>query len=66
MKREYDFSRGERGKFYYPDARLNTPIYLDKEILTYLGERAKAKGVEISELINDILRKDIDLFEAVK
>ena len=25
MKREYDFSRGERGKFYCRDAKLNLP-----------------------------------------
>lgn len=66
MKAEYDFSKGERGKFYRPDAKFNVPIYLDKDILTYLTEKAKAKGVEVSQLINDILRKDIDLFEAVK
>ena len=64
MKKEYDFSKGERGKFYRPDAKLNLPIYLDKDILTYLTEKAKTKGVEVSQLINDILRKDIDLFEA--
>ena len=25
MRREYDFSKGERGKFYRPDAKLNLP-----------------------------------------
>jgi hypothetical protein len=29
MKKEYDFSKGERGKFYRPDAQLNLPIYLE-------------------------------------
>ncbi len=66
MKREYDFPKGERGKFYRPDAKFNIPIYLDKDILTYLTEKARAKGVEVSQLINEILRKDIDLVEAVK
>lgn len=66
MKREYDFSKAERGKFYRPGAKLNLPIYLDEEVFTYLSERAQSKGVEVSQLINDILRKDIALFEAVK
>jgi hypothetical protein len=66
MKREYDFSQGERGKFYRPDAEFNLPIYLDKDVLTFLSEKAKSKGVEVSQLINDILRKDIDLFEALE
>ncbi len=66
MKREYDFSKGERGKFYQADAIFNTPIYLDKEVLVYLNEKARSKGVEVSQLINEILRKDIDLIETVK
>lgn len=66
MKPEYDFSKGERGKFYRPDAKLNIPVYLDKEILACLSERAKSKGVEVAQLVNEILRKDIELFEAVK
>jgi len=28
MKEEYDFSNGERGKFYHKDATFNLPIYL--------------------------------------
>ena len=66
MKREYDFSKGERGKFYRQDAKFNLPIYLDKDVLTFLSKRATSKGVEISQLINDILRKDIDLFEVLE
>jgi hypothetical protein len=27
MKKEYDFSKGERGKFYRPDIQLNLPVY---------------------------------------
>ncbi|HTG37084.1 MAG: hypothetical protein ABIS20_16385 [Thermoanaerobaculia bacterium] len=66
MKREYDFSKGERGKFYRQDAKFNLPIYLDKDVLTFLSKRATSKGVEVSQLINDILRKDIDLFEVLE
>lgn len=66
MKDEYDFSKGERGKFYRPDARLNLPIYLEEEVLGYLSERARAKGVEVGRLVNDILKREIDLIEAVK
>jgi len=66
MKKEYDFTKGERGKFYRPDATFNIPIYLDQEVLAYLSERASSKGVAVSQLINDILRRDIDLIEAMK
>lgn len=31
MKTEYDFSKGERGKFYNPKAVFNLPIYSEKD-----------------------------------
>ena len=66
MKQEYAFSKGERGKFFRENARLNLPIYLDEEVQSYLQERAKSKGVEVSQLVNEMLRQDIKLIEAVK
>ena len=32
MKRNYDFSKGERGRFYHPDAELSIPIYLEPDV----------------------------------
>ena len=40
MKPEYDFSKGERGKFFRPNAELRLPIYLNADIQAYLAERA--------------------------
>lgn len=66
MKEEYDFSKGERGKFFREDAKLNLPVYLDDEIQSYLQERARSKGVEVAQLVNEMLKQDIKLIEAVK
>lgn len=66
MKDEYDFSKGERGKFYRPGTTLNLPVYLDADVLDYLSARAEAKGVEVNDMANDLLRKDIDLIEGIK
>ncbi|MES9858999.1 MAG: hypothetical protein ABW166_20715 [Sedimenticola sp.] len=66
MKQEYDFSEGERGKFYRKNAKLNLPVYLDEEVQSYLQERARSKGVEVAQLVNEMLRQDIKLIEAVK
>lgn len=63
MKEEYDFSKGARGKFYKPDTQLNVPVYLDADVSEYLSRRAKAKGVEVNAIVNDMLRKDIELIE---
>ena len=66
MKREYDFSNAERGKFYRSGAKLNLPIYLDDEVLGYLSERAQSKGLDLNQLVNQILRKEIELVEALR
>ena len=65
MKEEYDFSNAERGKFYRPDAQLNIPVYLDQDIEDWFTEKAKAKGVDLQSLVNDLLRKDISLIHEV-
>ena len=54
MREEYDFSKGERGKFYNPNATINLPVYLDTEVLDYFSARAKAKGVELNTMVNDL------------
>lgn len=66
MKDEYDFSNAERGKFYRRDAQLIPPVHLDPEVLSYLAARAEARGTSLSTLVNDLLRKDIELIEAAK
>ena len=65
MNPEYDFSRGERGKFFDPQARHLLPIYLNEDIQQYLLEKAASKGVPLSDLVNELLRRDIDLAEAL-
>jgi len=66
MKEEYDFSKGVRGKFYRPGAKLTLPVYLEEEVQRYLAQRAAQRGVELSELVNDLLRKDIEHIESGK
>ena len=63
---EIDFSRGVRGKFYRPDATLNLPVYLDSDVQAYLAAVAAKKGVPLSELANDLLKKEIAIIESVK
>jgi hypothetical protein len=43
MKKEYDFSKGERGKFYHPDIELNLPVYLDPDVAEFLRKLAEKK-----------------------
>lgn len=61
VKNEYDFSKAQRGKFYRADSILGPPIHLEPEVLAYLTARAEARGVSLSELVNTLLKKDIEL-----
>ena len=66
MNANYDFSKGVRGKYYRPDAIFRLPVYLDAKVQTYLAAQAQAKGVELSDLVNDVLKREIGIIEAVK
>ena len=66
MKDHYDFSKGVRGKFYRPSAVFRLPVYLDEKVESYLAAKADAKGVELSDLVNDLLKREIEIIEAVK
>jgi cytidylate kinase len=63
MKREYDFSKGVRGKFYRKGAELRLPIYLDAKLQRKLERLAQKKGNDVSEVVNQLLRKDVDFLE---
>jgi hypothetical protein len=66
MPAEIDFSRGTRGRFHRPNARLNLPVYLDADVQRYLAAIAAKKGVPLSELANELLKKEIAILETVK
>jgi hypothetical protein len=39
MKKQYDFSKAEQGKFYRPVEELEIPIYLEKEVKNFFEGR---------------------------
>jgi len=66
MKPEYDFSKAERGKFYRAGAEIRLPVYLDAAVGKYLAERAEDKGVSLDELVNGLLKREIQIIESAK
>ncbi len=64
MKAEYDFSKGELGKFFRPDAEIRLPVYLNPSVQTYLAERAAQKGVPLGEMVNSLLEQEIKIIES--
>ena len=65
MKKEYDFSKGERGKFYKPDLELYLPIYLEQDTMETLLKFSEEKGVEVETIIKDWINKDISIVKTV-
>ncbi len=59
MKREYDFSKGERGKFFRPDLELSIPIYLEPQVAEAVREHARNRKTNIGALVNEWMRKSI-------
>ena len=42
------------------------PIYLDAEVQSYLAERAAEKGMDLGEMVNGLLKREIQIIESVK
>jgi len=65
MKKEYDFSKAEQGKFYRPQTDLEIPVYLDKKIKSFFIKRASDRNLEFDKVINTILKKEMDLLQKI-
>jgi hypothetical protein len=65
MKDEYDFSRAEQGKFYQPLNELQVPIYLDRDVAEYFAVQRCINPERLSVLVNDLLRKNIEIANRV-
>jgi hypothetical protein len=66
MKAEYDFSKGERGKFYHPDAAFSFPVYLEPDVSDFMNQLADESDVDIQELVNQWLRVNIQLVQSLQ
>lgn len=66
MKKEYDFSKGVRGKFFRPDVKMNLPVYLDSDVLSFVEKIASNSRSDISAVVNRLLKSDMQLIEAAK
>ncbi|HIP30018.1 MAG TPA: hypothetical protein EYG93_05840 [Sulfurospirillum arcachonense] len=63
MKKEYDFTDAEQGKFYRPIEKLDIPIYLDDENKTFFMKNIKEKASDFSlnKIINSLIKQDIEI-----
>ena len=62
---EYDFDYGKSMANRFA-GQGKAAVTLDDEVFAYLQARADEKGRKLSELVNDLLKREIDLVESVK
>jgi hypothetical protein len=65
MKKECDFSKGTRGKFYRRNVTLKLPIYLDSGNLSFVEKIAKRKKKDVNSVVNELIKTEKALVKAI-
>ncbi len=64
---EIDFSKGVRGLHKIPaEAKVFLPASIERGVWEYLSGKAEQKSVEQSELLSEVLRRDIEINDVPK
>ena len=67
MPEEVDFGKGVRGLHHIPsNAKVFLPASIEQSVWQYFSAKAQQKGVDFSELLTDVLKRDIEISEALK
>ncbi len=66
MQAEIDFSKGVRGLHHIPpDAKVFVPTSIERVVWEYFSGKAEQRGVAVSELLSEVLKRDIEINEAL-
>lgn len=65
MKEEYDFTTAEQGTFYRSIDELEIPVYLDKDVEQFFYQRAAGRDIDLKQIVDTILRKEMDLLRVI-
>lgn len=67
MPAEIDLGKGVRG-FHHIRAgtKVLLPVSIERSVWEYFSGKAEQKGIDLSELVTDVLRRDIEINEALK
>jgi hypothetical protein len=60
---DFDYAKSKPNRF---SGQGKAAVTLDDEVFAYLQARADEKGRKLSEFVNDLLKREIDLVETVK
>lgn len=64
---EVDFSKGVRGLHHVPaSARIYMPVSIERGVWEYFLRKAEISGVELSQLVTEVLKRDMEISEQRK
>jgi hypothetical protein len=67
MRSEIDFSKGVRGLHHIPPgSKVLMPVSIERGVWEYFSGKAEQRGVNLSELVTEVLKRDIEINEAMK
>ena len=67
MPAEIDFRKGVRGIHrIHPAATVLMPASIENSVWAYFSGKAEERGIQLSELLTEVLKRDIEIHEALK
>lgn len=64
---EVDFGKGVRGLHHIPaGSKVLMPTSIEKSVWEYFSGKAEERGVELSDLLTEVLKRDIEIHEVLK
>lgn len=67
MPAEIDFRKGVRGLHHLAfDAKVLMPASIERTVREYFSSKAEQRGVDLSELLTEVLKRDIEINEALR
>jgi len=67
MPSEIDFGKATRGLHHIPpDANVFMPVSIERTVWEYFFHKAVQRGMPLSDLLTEVLKRDIQINEALK
>ena len=67
MPTEIDFSKGVRGLHHIPPGgKVLMPVSIERGVWEYFSGNAAQRGVGLSDLVTEVLKRDIEIHAALK
>lgn len=67
MPIEIDFSKGVRGLHHVPpETKVLMPASIEKGVWDYFSAKAAQREGDLSELLTEVLKRDIEIREALR